>query len=148
MLKIAYHPIYKYALPDGHRFPMVKYELLPKYLLEQGICTKDNFFTPEKVSEAPILKIHTQDYYQRLIALDIDKKEIRKMGFPLRKELVERGHYIIDGTIKGCEFALEHGVAMNIAGLNQIIVVNIKVSCEYLLFGTPLNFLIDITVNA
>ena len=28
MLNIAYHPIYKHPLPKGHRFPMIKYELL------------------------------------------------------------------------------------------------------------------------
>ena len=48
MLKIANHPIYKYALPEGHRFPMVKYELLPKVLLESSICTPDNFFEPKE----------------------------------------------------------------------------------------------------
>ena len=25
MLKIAYHPIYSHPLPEGHRFPMLKY---------------------------------------------------------------------------------------------------------------------------
>lgn len=116
MLKVAHHPIYKYSLPDGHRFPMAKYELLPKYLLAHGICTIENFFEPEKVSEAAILRVHTADYYHRLLKLDIDKKEIRKMGFPLRAELVERGHYIIGGTIKGCEYAIENGVSLNSAG--------------------------------
>ncbi|EDM44414.1 histone deacetylase superfamily protein [unidentified eubacterium SCB49] len=116
MLKVAYHPIFKYSLPEGHRFPMAKYELLPQYLLDQGICTLDNFFEPQKVSEASILKVHTEDYYRRLLKLEIDKKEVRKMGFPLRKALVDRGHYIIDGTIKGCEYAIEYGVSMNSAG--------------------------------
>lgn len=116
MLRVAHHPIYKYSLPEKHRFPMVKYELLPQYLLEQGICTAANFFEPEKVSEVDILKVHTADYYRRLLKLEIGKKEIRKMGFPLRTELVERGHYIIGGTIKGCEYAMQHGVALNIAG--------------------------------
>tara|TARA_R100000935_G_C2835919_1_gene168092 strand:+ start:1867 stop:2769 length:903 start_codon:yes stop_codon:yes gene_type:complete len=116
VLKIAYHPIYKYTLPEGHRFPMAKYELLPKFLLKHGICTETNFFEPKKVSAEVIKQVHTEAYYNRLINLEIDKKEIRKMGFPLRSELVERGHYIIDGTITGCEFALQHGVAMNIAG--------------------------------
>ncbi|QIE59776.1 histone deacetylase [Rasiella rasia] len=116
MLKIAYHSIYKYTLPNGHRFPMAKYELLPKHLITHGIANDTNFFEPEKVASTHILKIHTADYYNRLCSLNIDKKEIRKMGFPLRQELVERAHYIIDGTIKGCEFALQYGVAMNIAG--------------------------------
>ncbi len=116
MLKVAHHPIYKYSLPEKHRFPMAKYDLLPKYLLDQGICVQDNFFEPQKISEVDILKVHTADYYHRLLALDIDKKEIRKMGFPLRKELVERGHYIMGGTVQGCEYAIKNGVALNIAG--------------------------------
>lgn len=116
MLKIAFHPIYKYALPEGHRFPMEKYHLLPQHLLENNICTKAHFFEPQPIEASTILKIHNADYYHRLLTLDIDKKEIRKMGFPLRKELVERGHYIIGGTIEGCNYALDNGIALNIAG--------------------------------
>lgn len=116
MLKVAYHPIYKYSLPEGHRFPMAKYTLLPEYLLNKGICTKQNFFEPEEISAAVILKVHTSEYYQRLLHLELDKKEIRKIGFPLRADLVARGHFIIGGTIQGCEFAIQNGVALNIAG--------------------------------
>ena len=43
MLKIAYHPIYRHPLPEGHRFPMAKYELLPQQLLYEGTCVEDNF---------------------------------------------------------------------------------------------------------
>lgn len=116
MLKIAYHPSYKYSLPEGHRFPMAKYTLLPEYLLKEGICTKANFFEPKKVSAEVILKVHSETYYQRLLKLELDAKEIRKIGFPLRAALVARGHYIIGGTIQGCEFAIEHGISLNIAG--------------------------------
>jgi hypothetical protein len=28
MFPIAFHPIYQHPLPEGHRFPMLKYELL------------------------------------------------------------------------------------------------------------------------
>lgn len=116
MLKIAYHPIYKYALPEGHRFPMEKYHLLPAYLLENNICTQNHFFEPQAINSDTVLQIHGAEYYKRLMELTLDKKEIRKIGFPLRKDLVDRGHYIIGGTIEGCRYALENGVAMNIAG--------------------------------
>ena len=42
MLKIAYAPIYKYSLPEGHRFPMEKYELIPEQLLYEGVVSKAN----------------------------------------------------------------------------------------------------------
>lgn len=116
MLKIAYHPIYKHHLPDGHRFPMLKYDLLPQQLLYEGTCENANFFEPKLPEENHILAVHDSVYYQELKKLQIKPSAARKIGFPLSKELVERERIIADGTIKGCEFALENGVAMNIAG--------------------------------
>jgi len=116
MLKIAFHPIYKHHLPNGHRFPMLKYELLPQQLLHEGSCSPNNFFEPSLPNDEHILAVHDESYYRDLINLDLDKSAARKIGFPLSGELIERERIIADGTIKGCEFALEHGVAMNIAG--------------------------------
>jgi acetoin utilization deacetylase AcuC-like enzyme len=116
MLKIAYHPIYKHHLPDGHRFPMAKYDLLPRQLIHEGSCDTDNFFEPDFIDDNHVLRCHTQDYFENLVALTIDPKAARKVGFPLSAELVQRERIIADGTIKGCQYALEHGIAMNIAG--------------------------------
>ena len=116
MLKIAYHPIYKHPLPEGHRFPMMKYELLPEQLLHEGTCVSDNFFEPQYADERHILNVHESRYYQKLINLSLKPSEQRKIGFPLSEELVQRERIIADGTIKGCEFAIKHGIAMNIAG--------------------------------
>ncbi|WP_353777274.1 histone deacetylase [Winogradskyella sp. 3972H.M.0a.05] len=116
MLKIAYHPIYKHPLPEGHRFPMIKYELLPEQLLHEGTCTRDNFFEPEKPNDKHILNVHTPEYYYDLVNITLDRSAARKIGFPLSEVLVEREVIIADGTIKASEFALKHGIAMNIAG--------------------------------
>ncbi|MFH6770472.1 histone deacetylase family protein [Gaetbulibacter aestuarii] len=116
MLKIAYHPIYKHPLPEGHRFPMIKYELLPQQLLHEGTCNYDHFFKPQIPDESHILKAHTETYYRQLQDLSLDKRAARKIGFPLSTELVEREIIIADGTIKASDFALQYGIAMNIAG--------------------------------
>jgi len=116
MLKIAYHPIYKHPLPEGHRFPMLKYDLLPKQLLHEGTCEADNFFEPEIPNDKYILAVHDPEYFYDLLNIKIPPREARKIGFPLTEDLVERERIITDGTIKACEYALEHGIAMNIAG--------------------------------
>lgn len=116
VLKIAYHPIYKHPLPKGHRFPMIKYELLPQQLLHEGTCEEDHFFEPNVISEGDVLKAHDETYFERLRSLNLKPSEVRKIGFPLSNELVQRELIIADGTIKGCEFALKYGIAMNIAG--------------------------------
>lgn len=116
MLKIAFHPIYKHPLPEGHRFPMEKYELLPQQLLHEGTCTQANFFQPEKPNDKHILAVHDPEYYYDLVNLTLDQRAARKIGFPLSRALVQREILIADGTIKASEFALKHGISMNIAG--------------------------------
>jgi len=116
MLKIAFHPIYKHPLPEGHRFPMEKYDLLPKQLLYEGTCEDENFFEPGIIDENLILRAHTAEYVQRLKNLDLSKKEIRVSGFPLSQALVDREQNIAQGTIDACKYALEYGISMNIAG--------------------------------
>ncbi len=116
MLKIAAHPIFKHPLPEGHRFPMEKYELLPKQLLHEGTCTRENFFEPELPKISNVLEVHSQDYVADLLELTVDKRAARKIGFPLSKELIQRELIIADGTMKACDHALNYGVSMNIAG--------------------------------
>ncbi|WP_025665800.1 histone deacetylase family protein [Aquimarina megaterium] len=116
MLKIAYHPIYTHPLPEKHRFPMVKYELLSKQLLYEGTCKEENFFEPKILDPQLILAVHTKDYYTSLIELSLAPKAARKIGFPLSKELINREVIIADGTIKASQYAMQHGIAMNIAG--------------------------------
>jgi len=62
MLKIAYHPLYAHPLPEGHRFPMLKYELIPAQLLHEGTINADNLFAPSPLAEESILATHEQDY--------------------------------------------------------------------------------------
>ncbi len=116
MLKIAYSPIYKYELPEGHRFPMIKYELLPEQLLYEGTVTNDHFFHPDALDDELILLTHTQIYLDKLNHQQLDRKEIRNIGFPMSDVLVRRGKHIANGTIKCAEYAMEYGIAMNIAG--------------------------------
>lgn len=116
MLPIAFHPIYQHPLPDGHRFPMLKYELLPQQLLHEGTAVAADFFEPTACDIELVLAAHEQEYVQNLIALQIDPRAARKIGFPLSKELVERELIIAQGTVMGAVKAFEHKIAFNIAG--------------------------------
>ena len=116
MLKIAFDRDYIYPLEKDHRFPMVKYELIPEQLLREGTCTEDNFFIPKILSEDDALKTHDKSYYNRLCNLNLTKKEERPIGFPMSKELVYRERRIARGTIECCDFSLKYGVSLNIAG--------------------------------
>lgn len=116
MLKIAHSPIYQLPLPEGHRFPMLKYELIPEQLKYEGTCVEENFFEPQPVQEKYILKAHTQTYWDSLKNLSIDAKMVRKIGLPLSEQLILRETIITQGTIDCTNFAFENGIAMNVAG--------------------------------
>lgn len=116
MLKIAYNQNYIYPLEENHRFPMIKYELIPEQLIRESTCSENNFFNPEKVDDDIVLLTHQKEYFERFKSLHLSKKEIREIGFPLSKELVDRELQIADGTIKGVHYSIKHGISMNIAG--------------------------------
>lgn len=116
MLKIAYDKIYSHPLPEGHRFPMIKYELIPEQLLREGLITSENLFSPQKVDEETILLTHEKLYWERLRDLKLSPQEERRTGFPLTRQLVDREMRIAQGTIDGCKFAQGNGIAFNIAG--------------------------------
>lgn len=116
MLKIAWTEQYAHPLPPGHRFPMLKYDLLPGQLLHEGTIEAANLFKPEPLSEDIILDTHDQTYWHRLRTLQLTPSEIRKTGFPLSGELVAREVIIMNGTVQAALFALEFGIGMNVAG--------------------------------
>lgn len=95
---------------------MIKYELLPEQLLHEGTITKESFYSPDVVDIKHVLTVHNKEYVDDLLNLTLDTRAARKIGFPLSAKLVERELRITQGTIWGCEQALQKGIAFNIAG--------------------------------
>ncbi len=116
MIRIAYDPIYAHPLPEGHRFPMLKYELIPGQLLHEGTFMQDNFFSPAICPDEIILLTHDIEYLTKLNHQTLSVREQRKIGFPQSPELTLREKIITQGTIDCCRFAMENGVAFNVAG--------------------------------
>ncbi len=115
-LHIAFAPIYAHPLPEGHRFPMLKYELIPGQLLHEGTISATNLVRPERCKEETILLTHDAAYLQKLNTQTLTDKEQRHIGFPQSPTLTERELIITQGTIDCCIAALNNGVALNIAG--------------------------------
>ena len=116
MLKIAFNNNYIHPLEENHRFPMIKYELIPEQLIRENTCSDKNFFKPEMIDEKIVLKTHQLQYFDRLKKQKLSSKEIREIGFPLSKELYIREMTISKGTIDCVNFSIDNGISMNIAG--------------------------------
>ncbi len=116
MLKIAWTDLYILPLPENHRFPMSKYELLPQQLLYEGTINAANIFHPEPLDEKWILTTHDVGYWHALKTLSLTKAAIRRTGFPLSRQLIDRELIIANGTLQCTQYAIQYGIAMNIAG--------------------------------
>jgi acetoin utilization deacetylase AcuC-like enzyme len=116
MLKIAWTPHYHHPLPEGHRFPMEKYTLLPQQLLYEGTCREEHFFAPTRVAETDVMAVHSPVYWNKVKSLQLSPQQVRRTGFPLSHSLVEREKVITQGTLMAADFALQFGISMNIAG--------------------------------
>jgi len=116
MFQVAYHPIYIHPLPEGHRFPMIKYELIPAQLKYEGTLKEDNFFSPVVCKDEIIEWTHHPAYLQKLHELALSAKEQREIGFPQSTQLVQRELIITQGTIDCCLHALNNEISLNIAG--------------------------------
>jgi len=116
-MDIAFASNYLLPLPPGHRFPMLKYELLPEQLLYEGITTASNFFVPTPPPLAEVLRTHEAAYVHRLLHGQLTRPEERASGFPWSPALADREMTLLGGTIGCAQRALAgRGVALNIAG--------------------------------
>ena len=115
-LHIAYNTIYSHPLPEGHRFPMIKYELIHGQLLHEGTIKQHNLFSPQPCNEEIILLTHIEEYWHKLKFQTLSASEQRRIGFPQSPELTLREIIITQGTIDCCHYALQNGAALNVAG--------------------------------
>lgn len=117
MIKVAFDASFVHPLPEGHRFPMEKYDLLPKQLLLEGTLETSDFFAPQPLDLSHALLVHTPAYSKDLTELRISPREQRKTGFVHSETLIHRELRIMEGTRLCAEFAWKNkGVGMNIAG--------------------------------
>lgn len=115
-LKIAYNAHYVHPLPEGHRFPMMKYELIPEQLVYEGTIHSKNLFAPSPCPDEIVLWTHDKIYLDKLHQQTLSAKEQRQIGFPQSPGLTLRELIITQGTIDCCHYAMQHGVALNVAG--------------------------------
>jgi acetoin utilization deacetylase AcuC-like enzyme len=115
-VKVFYSDHFVLPLPEGHRFPMVKYSMLRERVAKAGVCGPGEMRVPRPVSDAEILRSHEECYLQRVVDGTLTEKEMRRIGFPWSERMVERSRRASGGTLGACLAALEEGFAANLAG--------------------------------
>ena len=107
------HDVYTYPLPEGHRFPLAKYQMvragaerLPRVEVENA----------EAAGWNQLRRTHTDDWIERVRNGGLDRREELALGLPWSPQLVQRARRATGATIAAARAALDDGVAMNLGG--------------------------------
>ncbi len=115
-MRVAWSCLYAHPLPQGHRFPMEKYNLLYEQLIYEGVIDETSVIRPNLLSNDIIGLVHDALYIEKLERGNLSRIEERKTGFPFSPLLLEREKTIMDGTLQCAIDAKNNGAALNIAG--------------------------------
>lgn len=116
MLRISWNKRFNYPVPKEHRFPMLKYDLIPEQLLYEGTITPENLYHPDSLDPHVLLLTHDIQYWNNLQNLSLTSLEQRRIGFNLTANLLRRELEIMQGTVLASSYAITYGVSMNVAG--------------------------------
>jgi len=128
-IPIVFHDNYDISclgIEKLHPFDTKKYGKVANHLIKNCDLNKNQFFKPEKISNADLLLVHTQEYLNslksNLTIAQIAEVPMLKYAlkfipnFLLQKFLLDPLRYATAGTVLGAELALEHKWAINLSG--------------------------------
>jgi acetoin utilization deacetylase AcuC-like enzyme len=114
-LPIVHHPLYTADTPEGHRFPMGKFQRLADVLIQDGLAPH-GFIQPEPAGPDILGAAHTPAYVTGVLDRSLPRHEVRRIGFELTPRVVLRAQLATGGTLLAARIALEQGLACNSAG--------------------------------
>jgi acetoin utilization deacetylase AcuC-like enzyme len=106
------HDRWRIPLPDGHKFPIDKYERLRRRVEAGGVAIRESAPVPWEWLAA----VHDEALLTRIRDGTMTLREQRGLGLPWSEVLVERGRRSVGGTLGAAADALAHGIGMNLGG--------------------------------
>ncbi len=116
IMKLFHTDLFVLPLPDGHRFPMQRYQLLRERLEASGLFAAENICVPPAATDSQLQLVHTNDWINRVTSGELTSDELRRIGFPWSEQMVERSRRSTGATIAASRCALNDGVSVNLAG--------------------------------
>ena len=115
-MRVHYTDQFEVSLPQGHRFPMLKYRLLRERLVADLVVELESLVVPDAATDEDLTRVHSSTYVTRVRKGTLSHGEVRRLGFPWSPGLVERSCRSVGGTLGACRRALTDGVAVTLAG--------------------------------
>ena len=113
--KLVYHDRYDLHL-GTHVFPSQKFRLIYEMLLSEGLAKKEDILRPEPASDEDILRVHTEEWVQKLKTGTLTASDVMRLEVPYSPELVEAVWLAAGGSILAGQMALRDGFGSNLSG--------------------------------
>ncbi len=115
-MKIFTYDQFTFPLPDGHRFPAEKYQLLREAVAAAQVVPPEDLIVPTPATTNQLRHAHHDEYLMKVENGRFSPSEIRKIGLPWSPELVLRCKHSVGATIAACRVALQEGIAATLGG--------------------------------
>jgi acetoin utilization deacetylase AcuC-like enzyme len=113
-MKAFYSDEFVLPLPEGHRFPMRKYELTRALAVQR--VPDLALVRPAAALREELLLAHASAYVDAVFAGTLSPRAQREIGFPWSPAMVERSCRSVGATLGASRIAAREGIAVNLAG--------------------------------
>jgi acetoin utilization deacetylase AcuC-like enzyme len=104
---------YQITLPEGHKFPVLKYGLLRQSIESEGLFLVEQ---AEAAHAETVALAHDPDYVKEFTAGTLTPAAIRRIGLPWSQVLVQRAFASVGGTVSASLEAMQHGWGATLGG--------------------------------
>jgi acetoin utilization deacetylase AcuC-like enzyme len=105
--------VHSLALPQGHRFPIGKYDALVRTLSREF---PERMLLGVPADRAEIELAHSPAYVTAVYQGTLEPRAVRRLGFPWSESLVLRSRRSVGGTLTALAWAIATGAAGHVAG--------------------------------
>jgi acetoin utilization deacetylase AcuC-like enzyme len=110
---LYYTDQYTITLPEGHKFPRLKYGMVRNLLAEQNLFD----FQPAPLAEPQAVKLaHDPEYVHNFLSGSLPSSAVRRIGLPWSEMLAKRSLASVGGTINASFDALRTGWGATLGG--------------------------------
>ncbi|MCS7231405.1 MAG: histone deacetylase [Elusimicrobiota bacterium] len=112
-LEIIYSPKYEVNLME-HPFDTKIYRLIKEKIQKE--FKNIYFIEPSPVKIEYLLEVHTKEYIEKILNLNLSLEEILQLEIPLNREIVNSFLITVNGTILASDVALKKRIGLHIGG--------------------------------
>lgn len=113
-MRVFYATQFVLSLPEGHRFPMGKYQLLRDRIAAE--LPEIELGQAEPATDGELALVHSPAYVAAIEDGSVDPRILREIGFPWSPAMADRARRSVGATVSACRAAFRDGIAANIAG--------------------------------